>query len=393
MPELEKKDLCCGCAACFNACPKNAIEMKADETGFLYPVIDNSLCIDCKKCETVCPSLNPLERKDAEPHAYVGKHKNDQIREESTSGGIFTAIAEFVIKQGGVVFGATMDNNFVVHHKYVQSIEELAAFRNSKYVQSEIRNTYRQCREFLRSGKQVCYSGTPCQIHGLLKYLGKEYDNLITVDILCRSVPSPLIFSKYMEMQRKKFPTVNKVVFRDKAWGYAYPTMALYEDAKCLYRAGSEEDLWLRSFVPGLCDRENCKNCVYQKWPRSSDITIWDCFVINKIERKFDDNHGTTSIMTWTRKGSCIIDSVRERADIKEVNPLTFYKKIEGKKERLEKKLMLNQKQMYTEVQQMMPEDFFEKYRPKTRKVYAKIIGKRILRKLGLIKIVRKVIG
>ena len=197
MPELAKNDLCCGCAACFNACPKNAIEMKANETGFLYPVINESLCIDCKKCETVCPALNPLERKEFEPHAYVGKHKNAQIRNESTSGGIFTAIAEYVINQGGVVFGAAMDNNLVVHHKYVQSVEELAAFRNSKYVQSEIRHAYQQCKDFLKNGKRVCFSGTPCQIQGLLKYLGKKYENLITVDIVCHSVPSPLIISAW----------------------------------------------------------------------------------------------------------------------------------------------------------------------------------------------------
>ena len=390
MPELAKKDLCCGCAACFNACPKNAIEMKADETGFLYPVIDKGLCIACKKCETVCPALNPLERKDSEPHAYVGKHNNTQIREESTSGGIFTAIAEFVINQDGVVFGAAMDNNFVVYHKYVQSVEELAAFRNSKYVQSEIRNTYQQCKDFLKEGKRVCYSGTPCQIQGLLKYLGKEYDNLVTVDIVCHSVPSPLIFQKYMALQKKKYPSVNKVVFRDKAWGYSYSTMALYDNSKCLYRAGSESDLWFRSFLPGLCDRENCYNCKYQSWPRKSDITIWDCFVIDKLEKMFDDNHGATSIMTWSKNGNDIISSIQGLADIKEIDPSTFKGKIERE---VDKKLSVNRKQVYLDAVQMTPEDFFSKYRPVTSKVRFKAIMKSALRKFGLISFAKKIVG
>lgn len=390
MAELAKKNICCGCAACFNACPKNAIEMKPDETGFLYPVINTTLCIDCRKCEKVCPVLTPIKSRTCEPHAYVGRHKDIRIRDESTSGGIFTAIAEYVISKGGIVFGAAMNKDFVVSHKYVKSIEELAAFRNSKYVQSEIRNTYCQCKECLDKGTIVCFSGTPCQIHGLCNYLGREYENLITVDLVCHSVPSPLIFKKYMELQKKRYPSVNRVVFRDKAWGYSYSTMALYEDSKCLYRQGSEADLWFRSFLPGLCDRENCYDCRYQSWPRISDITIWDCFVIDKLEKQFDDNHGATSVMTWTKKGSEILKSVHEKADIKEIDTSVFKGKIERE---VEKKLSVNRKQMYIDAEQMSPEEFFRKYRPVTGKVRVKIIGKSILRKFGLIKIAKRIMG
>ena len=390
MPELANKNLCCGCAACFNACPKNAIEMKADETGFLYPAIDEKVCINCKKCETVCPALNPIENKDCSPHAYVGINKDILIRKESTSGGIFTAIAEFVINQGGAIFGAAMDGNFVVRHKYVQSVEELAEFRNSKYVQSEISNTYQQCRDFLRTGKLVCFSGTPCQIQGLLKFLEKKYDNLITVDIVCHSVPSPLIFQKYMSLQKKKYPSINKVVFRDKAWGYSYSTMALYEDSKCLYRQGSEADLWYRSFLPGLCDRENCYSCKYQSWPRASDITIWDCFVVDKLEKRFDDNHGATSIMVWTPKGLNVIESIRNNADITEIDPSFYKRKIERE---VDKKLNVDRGQMYLDAVRMEPEEFFEKYRPVTGKVRAKIFVKNALRKLGLINFAKKFAG
>ena len=389
MPELAEKKLCCGCAACYNSCPKNAIEMKADETGFLYPKINQEQCVDCRVCESACPALKLIIPRDCEPHAYVGRHRDERIRAESTSGGIFTAIAESVLEKNGVVFGAAMDDGFVVKHKSVQSKAGLFAFRNSKYVQSEIGSTYRECKSFLEEGKIVCFSGTPCQIHGLIKYLRKQYFNLITVDIVCHSVPSPLIFKKYMELQKKKYPSINRVVFRDKAWGYSYSTMALYDNQKCLYRKGSEADLWFRSFLPGLCDRENCYDCRYQKWPRVSDITIWDCFVIDRIEKEFDDNRGATSIMTWSDNGQSLIQEIQDRADIREVNASIFTGKIERE---MDKKITVDRKALYLDAQQMDPEEFFNKYRPTTGKVRAKIIGKTVLRKLGLINIVKRVI-
>ncbi|MEG2013730.1 MAG: Coenzyme F420 hydrogenase/dehydrogenase, beta subunit C-terminal domain, partial [Anaerovoracaceae bacterium] len=298
MIHLAEKNQCTGCAACYNSCPKSAISMKPDNGGFLYPYINDELCIKCNQCSKSCPVISPLiSKSEYEPRAFVAQHKDDDIRKESTSGGAFTALAQIVIENGGVVFGASMEDGFVVKHTLATTIDELAKFRNSKYVQSEIGKSFSAVKEYLEKGIQVLFSGTPCQIEGLLGYLHEKYNNLVTVDIVCHSIPSPAVFKKYMDLQISKYPQVDKVVFRDKQRGYDYSTIALYgkkktDDKKCFYRRGSESDLWFRSFLPGLCDRENCYNCYFQEYPRKSDITIWDCFAISDIYPEFDDNAG-----------------------------------------------------------------------------------------------------
>ncbi|MDD4760518.1 MAG: Coenzyme F420 hydrogenase/dehydrogenase, beta subunit C-terminal domain, partial [Bacteroidaceae bacterium] len=260
--------------------------MEPDQGGFLYPVIDENLCVNCGLCAMVCPALSPIRQNSCfSPRAFVMQNVDEEIREQSTSGGSFTAIAETVIDLSGVVYGAAMAENFEVQHTVAKSKSELEKFRNSKYVQSKIGDCFIEVKAYLKKKTPVLFSGTPCQINGLLKYIGGANENLLTVDLVCHSVPSPAVFRKYMEYQLKKFPNTKNVVFRDKKRGYDYSTMALYGpdkkgEEKCFYRKGSESDLWFRSFLPGLCDRENCYACTYQNNPRTSDITIWDCFTI-----------------------------------------------------------------------------------------------------------------
>ena len=390
MPKLADRSTCCGCAACYSICNRNAIFMREDKTGFLFPEIDERKCIECKLCEKACPALENLRRKSQQysPRAFVGQHKNDAIRKESTSGGIFTAIAETIIDLNGIVFGAAMTNDFKVIHKYVQNKNELKAFRNSKYVQSEIGECYRICRQFLDEGRWVCFSGTPCQIQGLQKYLHQNYDKLITVDLVCHSVPSPLIFQKYISYQREKYSNFDEIVFRDKGWGYSYSTMALYKNKKCIYRNGSESDLWFRSFLPGLCDRESCYKCSYQEWPRISDITIWDCFTIGKINKEFDDNKGTTSIMVWSIKGEAIIEQLKKNIKIYEVPPKLFEHKVNREHE---KKLNINREQLYIDAKEMPPDQFFMKYRPITTGVKIKKLIKKFLYTTRLYNLVKEV--
>ena len=257
MPKLVNWEQCCGCGACANKCPKQAIRMLSNHEGFLHSEIDADLCVECRACEKVCPGLSPAQNVESKPIAFVVQHKNDDIRYQSTSGGAFTAIAEEVIRRGGVVFGAVMTDDLKVRHDFVSDIDGLAKFRNSKYVQSEIGDCYTEAKKFVLEGRYVCFSGTPCQINGLYKYLGKDYDNLIAVDVVCKSVPSPLVFKKYVEYKNSQEGKISDIVFRDKKRGFLYCTMAHYlshEDrivGKDVYRRGSESDEWLRLFLSG----------------------------------------------------------------------------------------------------------------------------------------------
>lgn len=198
MLQITDKSKCCGCNACVQRCPKQCIVMYKDREGFLYPVIDTAVCIDCGLCEKVCPVLNQNNaRKPLQ--VFAAKNKNEIQRLHSSSGGIFILLAEQTIQNGGVVFGARFDQNWEVEHCYAETIEELQPLMRSKYVQSRIANTYKEVEAFLRHGRRVLFVGTSCQIAGLHKFLRKDYDNLLTVDFICHGVPSPGVWYKYLE--------------------------------------------------------------------------------------------------------------------------------------------------------------------------------------------------
>lgn len=198
----DKKD-CCGCSACASVCPKHCITMSEDSEGFIYPCVDESVCVDCHLCERVCPIIN--YGNDREPLAvYAAKNPDESIRMQSSSGGVFTLLAERVIDEGGVVFGATFNDRWEVVHDYVETKEELAKFRGSKYVQSKIGDSYQKAKAFLKNNRKVLFSGTPCQIAGLKKYLRKDYDNLLAVDFICHGVPSPGVFRTYLQEEIDK---------------------------------------------------------------------------------------------------------------------------------------------------------------------------------------------
>ena len=194
---IDKKN-CCGCNACVQHCPKSCVTMQEDEEGFLYPIVDQEACIDCGLCEKVCPVLNQgEERKPLQ--VYAANNPNEEIRMQSSSGGVFTLLAETIIQEGGVVFGARFNDDWEVIHDYTETKEELAAFRGSKYVQSRIGDSYCQAEQFLKKGRKVLFTGTPCQIAGLNLFLRKEYGNLLTVDFICHGVPSPGVWKSYLE--------------------------------------------------------------------------------------------------------------------------------------------------------------------------------------------------
>ena len=203
MIEIRDKKNCCGCAACVQKCPKHCVSLKEDEEGFLYPVVNVDKCIDCGLCEKVCPVLNQ-DKKHEPIGVYAAKNKNDETRKNSSSGGVFTLLAENVIKRGGVVFGARFDERWEVVHDYVEDKEGISKFRGSKYVQSTIGDNYLKAEQFLKAGRKVLFSGTPCQIAGLKHFLRKDYDNLLTVDFICHGAPSPGVFRTFLRDEMHK---------------------------------------------------------------------------------------------------------------------------------------------------------------------------------------------
>lgn len=223
MINIIEKSKCNGCYACATACPKRCITMTVDEEGFWYPEIDTTSCVNCDACIKVCPietSYTPLTKKNIT--AYAAMHKEDFVRLNSSSGGIFSALATYVLEKGGVVFGAGLDEEFNVVHTYVENVEDLTVLRGSKYVQSKIGEAYKEAEIFLKKGKLVYFSGTPCQIEGLLAYLKRPYENLITQDLICHGVPSPKVWREYVDYRRAEANGAKprKIAFRAKNEGW-----------------------------------------------------------------------------------------------------------------------------------------------------------------------------
>lgn len=315
-----KLEECCGCTACQQICPMQCITMKSDEEGFLYPKIDESICIQCNKCENICPIHHPDVSK-GKTESYVGYAINESIRRFSSSGGIFSLVAEYVLKQKGVVFGAAFDEAFMVHHICVDSKEELYKLRGSKYVQSRLESTYTDAKKCLKNGKLVLFSGTACQIAGLKKYLEKEYDNLLTIDVLCHGVPSPKIWKLYLEDQEKKYDSnVSSIRFRDKKLGWKRYFVSIQFENGQEYSVSFSNDKFMNMFLSNIDLRPSCYDCRFKTFPRVSDITIGDSWGIEKYMPEMDDDKGTSVIVVHTDKG---------RKVLKEIQKTMIFKKAE----------------------------------------------------------------
>lgn len=363
--------------------------MLPNHEGFLHPVVDAEKCVECGACEKACPGLHPAYNENALKEAFVLQHKNDAVRYQSTSGGAFTAIAEEVIRRRGVVFGAVMTEDLRVVHGCVETMEDLARFRNSKYVQSEIGDCYNRAKSFLNDRRWVCFSGTPCQINGLIKFLDKEYEKLITVDVVCKSVPSPLVFQKYVEYKKSQEGNITDVVFRDKKRGFWYCTMAHYlshedrKSAKDVYRRGSESDEWLRLFLSGKISRRSCMICHYQTKQRVGDFTLGDIWETNNPE--FDDNRGSTLLHVWTKKGAEFLESIKPN-----IRWIDYeIEKSRGTEREHSLKIHPGRAQLFKDAQELSSSQFFAKYAPDSLKIKAKQTGRYLLWKLCLQNVVR----
>lgn len=389
MIEITDKSQCCGCTACSSICPKKAIVMKQDEEGFVYPIIDKSKCVNCGLCDKVCPVKNAKE-DTFEQKAYLVNNKNEEIRKDSTSGGAFTPIAEYVLNEGGVVFGATFDKNYSIIHTYVENKEELSKFRGSKYVQSFLGDSFKQVKEFLNNDRMVCFSGTPCQIEGLKSFLQKDYKKLITVDVMCHAAPSPLVWKKYLnyEMSKLKGNKIEKLLFRDKSkYGYKYSTMTIKTD-KDEYSRGVETDPYLRAFFGDLSDRPSCYDCKFKKQCHVSDFTIWDCFVVDNFDKNLDDDKGTSRILVNTENGRNIFEEIKENFNYTEVETQSLVKNVKEMLHSVE----VNERrtQFFKDLNEMKEEEFFKKWFPDTIKVKAERIVRVTMAKTGVYKSIKK---
>lgn len=378
---------CSGCGACTCVCPAKCLSMKSDSEGFYYPYMDNENCINCGKCLSVCSVKSKPKTTDCSRRVFVVQHKDNRIRRESTSGGAFTAIAEYIIKNGGIVFGAGMDENFRVCHMPAYDIEQLALFRNSKYSQSDLGDTFLKIKNYLNEGKKILFSGTPCQVAGLKKFLPDSDENLITVDVVCRGIPSPLIFEKYIEYQKKRFGEFDKVLFRDKYSGYTHTAMSLYRDNVCLYHNGLEYDPMLKLFYRGMICRPVCSNCRFKEMKRCSDFTLWDCFSAAEINKAFDDNGGTTFVMLHSGKAEMIFEKIQGNIRFCEGKTESVCRSTEE----MFKSISHNpeRQNFFRDASSMLPEELFNKWAPITLKVRLNKLLRNILAKLGLYYIVK----
>lgn len=310
MIDIKEKYMCDGCHACYSVCPKDAINMEIDDEGFWYPKVDNTKCVNCSKCEKACPILNKKEAKSLKK-AYACYNLDENIRMKSSSGGTFTILAVEVIKDNGVVFGAKFDEDFNVVHDYVEDIEGLSKFRGSKYVQSNIGDSFKQAKKFLDDGRKVLFSGTPCQISGLKSYLNKDYENLVTVDLICHGVPSPMIWKRYInELGDGK--KLSAMTFRDKSKGWNSGVLKYsFEDGNEIDENYSES-AYIKGFIQNCFLRPSCYNCHFKTLDRVSDFTLGDFWGVESILPKLNNNKGISLVFVHTAKAERIIDDIKK---------------------------------------------------------------------------------
>lgn len=320
---------CCGCAACLNICPKDAISMIEDEAGFMYPKVQADLCINCGMCSKVCLFNQRSSDETREPMVYAGVINDREALEKSSSGGVFSALANAVFQKGGVVFGAAWGEDFSLSHIAAHNAAELERLRGSKYVQSAVGTTFREAKALLDAGQFVCYSGTPCQISGLKAYLRKDYENLLTIDIICHGVPSlKMLQDDLRYVSGKALDELSDVKFRDKSYGWGVKGSLTADNKKMKYNAGTSPYYFY--FLKGEVYRESCYNCRFPSEKRQGDITLGDYWGIRGelIKRlgDIDPDRGVSCVLVNSQKGEKWLDLAKGSLSLAASN-LTSVKK------------------------------------------------------------------
>ena len=336
----EKRD-CCGCSACVQRCPEQCITLREDAEGFLYPEVDKGRCIDCGLCEKVCPVLNQEEER--QPLILLAaKNKDQDIRMDSSSGGVFSLLAECIIDENGAVFGARFNDDWSVVHDFTKVKKDLSVFRGSKYVQSYIGDSFLQIEKMLKAGQKVMFTGTSCQVRGLKLFLRKDYPNLLTVDFICHGVPSPKVWKKYLNeilddsarravagkntvlsSSLNDMPVITGIAFRDKKL-YGWKKYSFVVRGKSASKADKNSVLlsdmvssnaYMRVFLNNYCLRPSCYSCPAKGGKANSDITLADFWGIETFYPEFDDDKGVSLVVTNTLKGNRILQKIENQMD------------------------------------------------------------------------------
>ncbi|MCK9181583.1 MAG: Coenzyme F420 hydrogenase/dehydrogenase, beta subunit C-terminal domain [Fibrobacteraceae bacterium] len=307
--EINKTEDCCGCRSCEQICPQHCISMQENEEGFRYPVVDESRCVNCGLCVSRCPWIEKpaIRIKLDKSIAYAARIKDDSILKRSSSGGVFSALALLALKNGGVVCGCAFDDKLIAKHIFVTDEKELARLRGSKYVASDTNTVYKETQTFLKQGRFVLFSGTPCQIAGLIKFLNKDYENLLTVEILCHGTPSQKLFGKYIDwLSEKRGKSILEYRFRDKSKGWGY--LARTED----FPIQADVDPYYASFLRGKTYRYSCYACHYANINRCADITLGDFWGVEVFHPDFYSSKGASCVLLNTENALAFWAKVKE---------------------------------------------------------------------------------
>ncbi len=307
------KGACCGCGACVDACREGAIRMEQDEEGFAYPRIDRTVCIGCGQCREVCPIRNDKERTHRE-RIYLGvQAREDRLRSASSSGGMFSVLAQYIFKRQGVVYGAAYGDEMEVLHMQADNMEQLDALRKTKYVQSRLDGTFQKIEEQLQRKRWVLFCGTPCQAHALRLYLKKEYSRLVTVDLVCYGVPSPGIWASYVKyLEQRHRGRLRDFSFRDKR-NRDNGHSRSYRIDDVTYAGSLYEDIYCRIYFKNYILRPSCHSCGFCTVERSSDFTIGDFWGIERVRNDMDDGMGTSMVILHTKRAKEIWSSIKDQ--------------------------------------------------------------------------------
>lgn len=318
MIEIVDRKECTGCSACFSVCPENCIAMKVDNDGFHYPKVNHYKCTKCTLCIKICPVIDVSVVNNI-PKAYACINNDEALRMQSSSGGIFAAMANEILNRNGIVFGAAFDENFNVTHQFVDSHDKLEKLKGSKYVQSQINTSYIKTKSFLDQGKLVLFSGTPCQIAGLKSYLQREYEDLFCVDFICHGVPSPKVWNKYIKYRSESASSSpQRISFRRKDYGWKRYSVSFLFKNDTEYLSNLRDDIYMKAFLTNISLRPSCYSCKFKTIHRQSDITLADFWGISNIFPDMDDDKGTSLVFVNNQKGNSIFNAIKDRMQYRE---------------------------------------------------------------------------
>lgn len=389
MVRIEDKKKCSGCTACYSICPKKCITMVEDFEGFKYPMVDLEKCVNCGLCEKVCPMIEQATGSEY-VEVYACQNKDEDVRRLSTSGGMFSALAMEILNQGGTVWAVGYDDDMCVIHKEVQKSDALVEMYGSKYVQSDLKDTFLEIRTELKEQRKVLFVGTPCQVEGLINVVSdNERKNLYAVDLLCYGVPSPKLYAEWkVKIENKYHQKIKQIYFRDKKYGYAgVNTKIVLENGKVL-----EDRLEVKTFLKTMFShiglRPSCYECTFRGRVKKCDFTLGDMWEIGQINKKMDDDKGTTGLQIHTEQGRELFEKVKSNiiaCKVKEMSSDEYKKSLSQNNRKIE--IPQNRENFFKDAIDLDFDLLIKKYLPTTAKEHLAIWLKPIIVKLPFSKV------